>query len=706
MTERIADFTTKINHPLSFVSTNPLVIYRKVIDTLNNIDYRFESTRLKSFKNWPHKWTKSVQFAAAGFYYTGESDTVKCFECDVEIHTWLSQHDPMLEHIRWSKRCSFIRNYRCGNIPIGADSNKISSFMREKYDMRNLYEANMMTSLQLEKNILEDVNTKNTEKISSNLSTIIPKYPEYASYDARLRTYEMSPKILSRTKEEFAAAGLFYAGNYDQTLCYYCGGKLTFWKLEDDPWEHHAKWFNHCPYLHMVKGTDYINRVTKKIYSEPDTRNIWEPSIEQDAKCPLNKLFAHECFQDLTSFKSIYGGVPLSTYVIGTRLSEPDIRNIWEPSTAQDSKCPFNEFVVHECFQDLTSFKDKSTIEWVKLPTYIRTEHSESDITEPSIAQDAKCPFNDLFAHESFQDSTSSENKLIDECVPIPEQSEPDITEPSIAQDAKCPFNDLFAHESFQDSTSSENKLIDECMPIPEQSEPDITEPSIAQDAKCPFNDLFAHESFQDSTSSENKLIDECMPIPEQSEPDITEPSIAQDAKCPFNDLFAHESFQDSTSSENELIDEWVPIPELSEPDITESSIAQDAECPLNDLFAHESFQDSTSSENELIDEWVPTPELSEPDIMEPSIAQKLKDAFDDFVLQKSFQNLAISEEIDFDESTNGRMSPIPIKMKLSESDITELSISQELEDVFNDLLDHKSFQDLIISEDKSTDDR
>lgn len=270
MIEKIAEFTTtNINHPLSYVSTNPFVIYRKVIDTLNNIDYRFESTRLKSFKNWPHIWTKSIQFAAAGFYYTGESDTVKCFECDIEIHTWLLQHDPMLEHIRWSKTCSFVRNYRCGNVPIGADSYKISSFMREEYDTCEFCEANMMISLQLEKNIFEDINAKKTEKISSNLSAIIPKYPEYASYDARLRTYEMSPKILSQTKEEFAAAGLFYAGNDDQTLCYHCGGELKFWKLEDDPWEHHAKCFNHCPYLHMVKGTDYINRVIKKIYSEP-----------------------------------------------------------------------------------------------------------------------------------------------------------------------------------------------------------------------------------------------------------------------------------------------------------------------------------------------------------------------------------------------------------------------------------------------------
>lgn len=310
-------FTTNICHLLSNPSRNPS-ISRKLTKKVNTTDYRFESTRLKSFKNWPCGWIKPEKLAAAGFYYTGKSDIVKCFECQIEMLTWQPYDDVMLDHQRCSERCSFIRNYPCGNVPIGADPDKIPPFMPRGYDVCGIYNDNMMKSRQLEKEILEDTGVKSTEKISSNLSAIPMIYPEYANYDARLSTYERWPhKTWSQTNEQLAVAGLFYTGCGDETLCYHCGVGLKDWKPEDDPWEEHAKWSKHCSYLHMVKGTDYINRVTGEKYVKSD----------------ITKLSA-----------------------IGEDLKFQKIDN--------------DEFMAHESFQNLASSEGESTDDWVQLPKY------------------------------------------------------------------------------------------------------------------------------------------------------------------------------------------------------------------------------------------------------------------------------------------------------------------------------------------------
>lgn len=260
---------TKVRHLLSNLSTNSLVTCHKKThdEEVNYNNYQFEHVRLKSFKNWTCPWIKPEDLAAAGFYYSGIKDSVICFECYLELHTWQPNDDPMVEHQRWSNgTCSFVRNYSCGNVPNGADPKNIPSFT-EGQDVCGLYNDNLMTLEELKKFFPQNLNTKESEKNgrigSFFLHTLMPKYPEYASYDARLSTYKMWPKEMSQSKEELAAAGFFYMGKDDQTSCYYCGGKLKDWEPEDNPWNQHAKWFNQCSYLLMTKGTDYVKAAEK-----------------------------------------------------------------------------------------------------------------------------------------------------------------------------------------------------------------------------------------------------------------------------------------------------------------------------------------------------------------------------------------------------------------------------------------------------------
>ncbi|XP_072752730.1 baculoviral IAP repeat-containing protein 8-like [Anoplolepis gracilipes] len=252
--------------------------FLEIADEIDGNDYRLETVRLESFKNWPCAWMKPEKLAAAGFYYTGEGDKVKCFECHVEICQWQPEDSPMVDHQRWSGRCRFVRNIPCGNVPIGADPSTIPASVPKGTDVCGPYGTVYMPYSGPDN---EEFTMESSMKFNAERFTAMrPKHPEYASYDARLCTFETWPKAMSQTKEELATAGFFYTGNGDQTLCYHCGGGLRDWEPEDDPWEQHAKWFDYCSYLLMVKGRDYINKLTGKPYVKPDI--VKPPTIVED----------------------------------------------------------------------------------------------------------------------------------------------------------------------------------------------------------------------------------------------------------------------------------------------------------------------------------------------------------------------------------------------------------------------------------------
>lgn len=246
--------------PSNRLPPNPPIMSRVYIeaDEIDSNDYRFESARLETFRNWPYSLINPEKLAAAGFYYTGEGDKVKCFECQIEICEWQPDDNPMADHQRWSGRCRFIRNIPCGNVPIGTDPTTIPVPMPKGVDVCGPYGSTIYMPFSGPDH--EDMGEKMNSKLREMTST--PKHPEYASYAARLSTFDRWPKAMSQTKESLATAGFYYTGSGDQTLCYYCGGGLRDWEPDDDPWIEHAKWFEYCPYLLITKGTEFVNNIT------------------------------------------------------------------------------------------------------------------------------------------------------------------------------------------------------------------------------------------------------------------------------------------------------------------------------------------------------------------------------------------------------------------------------------------------------------
>jgi len=67
-------------------------------------------SRIKTFRNWPIQMKqKPSDMAKAGFYYTGVSDEVKCFQCDQGLNGWEMADDPWTEHEKWKPDCPLFK---------------------------------------------------------------------------------------------------------------------------------------------------------------------------------------------------------------------------------------------------------------------------------------------------------------------------------------------------------------------------------------------------------------------------------------------------------------------------------------------------------------------------------------------------------------------------------------------------------------------
>ncbi|KAL3883191.1 hypothetical protein ACJMK2_029509 [Sinanodonta woodiana] len=76
-------------------------------------EYANFNDRLKTFSRWPSDIMQTPpQVAEAGFFYTGEQDTVRCFACDGGLKNWDPDDDPWIEHARWFPECAYVRHIK------------------------------------------------------------------------------------------------------------------------------------------------------------------------------------------------------------------------------------------------------------------------------------------------------------------------------------------------------------------------------------------------------------------------------------------------------------------------------------------------------------------------------------------------------------------------------------------------------------------
>ncbi|XP_029470222.1 baculoviral IAP repeat-containing protein 7 isoform X2 [Rhinatrema bivittatum] len=262
---------------------------RRVV--LENARMRSEQRRLRSFGPWPRASPVSAaDLARAGFYFLGPSDRVQCFCCGGILRVWGPGDCPLLEHMRTFPRCAFISGEKVGNLPL--------SPARECADAADW-------------DCFSPLESEEEEEEEAFASRAM--HPELDMEQARLATFRTWPSFAKACPEQLATAGFFYGGSAlgdcvegretaprgpstlpaphfpkctdiggrrqglsalekdslpdtctpghsDHVTCFYCGGGVKHWEVEDDPLTEHARWFPSCEFLLQAQGREHFNQ--------------------------------------------------------------------------------------------------------------------------------------------------------------------------------------------------------------------------------------------------------------------------------------------------------------------------------------------------------------------------------------------------------------------------------------------------------------
>lgn len=143
--------------------------------------------RLQTFQNWPKNLKQTPEMlAAAGFYYQGYDDQVRCFHCDGGLHGWQPTDDVWIEHAYWFPNCGFVvlmRGHKFIKYSIDTrGSLNLSIFADEGSGENNAIEtsAASLSTIQLSEAItdttMSDADVTETS-VTSSPSTLIPNEP-------------------------------------------------------------------------------------------------------------------------------------------------------------------------------------------------------------------------------------------------------------------------------------------------------------------------------------------------------------------------------------------------------------------------------------------------------------------------------------------------------------------------------------------------
>ncbi|XP_063405407.1 uncharacterized protein LOC134688543 isoform X2 [Mytilus trossulus] len=210
-------------------------------------NFRRFQDRMESYYEWPITAKQPPKvLAESGCFYTGKTDIVRCFSCNLGLAEWAETDDPWIEHARHNPKCWFLRREK-GQPFI----DKIQGEWQKRYK---------------------------------------PKNPAFDDVLSRLATFDGWRDDIEQTPEDLADAGFFSTGEDDIVRCHYCDGGLRNWESGDVPWEEHARWFPHCKYLIKMKGMQYIESIKEKYQRHEASVNTTNTTEEQDN----NQLLATE----------------------------------------------------------------------------------------------------------------------------------------------------------------------------------------------------------------------------------------------------------------------------------------------------------------------------------------------------------------------------------------------------------------------------
>lgn len=212
-------------------------------------DWSAINTRLDSYRTFPTFANVPVErLARAGFYFTGESDRVRCFSCLHTVENWHQGDNPVERHQSVSPHCKFLSCVHSKSLVSETSSQMTVSIYNEEEEAM-------------------EYRLRTGEVVDEST---YPMIPHMKSEDARLRTFSNWPSWSPVQAHDLAQAGMFYVpdgeSQIDTVKCFCCGGMLGSWEEGDDPWQEHAKVYSNC---FFILGHDVGNIPSK----QPRQRN-------------------------------------------------------------------------------------------------------------------------------------------------------------------------------------------------------------------------------------------------------------------------------------------------------------------------------------------------------------------------------------------------------------------------------------------------
>ncbi|XP_052808890.1 baculoviral IAP repeat-containing protein 7-A-like [Mya arenaria] len=220
------------------------------------------ANRLDTFNAWPHSAPTPQTLAVAGFFFTGDADLVRCHQCGIGLKDFSPVDDPMSEHIKHAGSCDFLIDL---------------------YGLIGLEQKRCLI------NDPEAIRRRQLESFQTQKAPdTIYRRPEYASYEARLATFDGWPEEVSQRPYQLAHAGLYFTGVEDHVRCFACDGGLRQWDAGDDPWVEHCRWFPACSFARKTKGDQYIELIQASVDQGEDFSELEEtrPVLQHQETSP------------------------------------------------------------------------------------------------------------------------------------------------------------------------------------------------------------------------------------------------------------------------------------------------------------------------------------------------------------------------------------------------------------------------------------
>ncbi|CAB3374707.1 Hypothetical predicted protein [Cloeon dipterum] len=149
--------------------------------------FEFESHRLYSLlkkRDWSH--VEPLDLARSGFYYTGQTDNVRCTYCKLEINGWEEGDTADGEHKRWNSDCPFLKE---GN-------------------------ASLVVNIKI-----GDETIKSSNDGTGTISVSATTYPTFAVAEDRLQTFKKPWHLDTPTVSDLVQAGFYFVFGFFLFCC-------------------------------------------------------------------------------------------------------------------------------------------------------------------------------------------------------------------------------------------------------------------------------------------------------------------------------------------------------------------------------------------------------------------------------------------------------------------------------------------------------